>query len=69
MRKIVTLLLCLLLTIVPAGAVEVLVDEELMTRPLLGVHPCDNTATLWITPQQLSIFLSSRGNAVTFAAI
>ena len=52
-----------------AAPVEVLVDEELMTRPLLGVHPCDNTATLWITPQQLSLFLSSRGNAVTFAAI
>ena len=32
-----------------AAPVEVLVDEELMTRPLLGVHPCDNTATLWIT--------------------
>ena len=52
-----------------AAPVEVLVDEALMTRPLLGVHPCDNTATLWITPQQLSIFLSWRGYAVSFAAI
>ena len=32
-----------------AEGVEVLMDEDLRGRPRLGVHPCDNTETLWIS--------------------
>lgn len=32
-----------------AKNVEVLIDEDLRDRPRLGVHPCDNTETLWMS--------------------
>ena len=49
--------------------VEVLVDESLLEAPVLGVHPCDNTATLWMKPADLRTFLASRPNKVLFARL
>ena len=35
------------------GKVQVLLDRELVDQPLLGVHPNENTATLWLSYDHL----------------
>ena len=52
-----------------AKEVEVLVDEALLAYPALGVHPCDNTATLWMTPDDLRTFFASLPNKVTIVPL
>ena len=44
------------------NAVEVFLDEELKKEKLLGVHPCDNTATILITVQDLEKYINSCNN-------
>lgn len=45
-------------------SVEVVVDEDLKGFALLGVHPNDNTATVWISPADLERVVNGRGNAI-----
>lgn len=52
-----------------AKEVEVLVDEALLAYPALGVHPCDYTATLWMTPDDLRTFFASLPNKVTIVPL
>ena len=42
-------------------AVEMVIDNDLKAFDLLGVHPNDNTATLWITLADLEKVIADRG--------
>ena len=44
------------------NAVEVFLDEELKKEKLLGVHPCDNTATILITVKKKKKYINSCNN-------
>jgi Ala-tRNA(Pro) deacylase len=37
-------------------------DEDLAEQKALGVHPNDNTATVWLSPGDLEKFLSAKGH-------
>ena len=39
-----------------------LLDEELLGWDAIGVHPNDNTATVWLAPEDLLSLLRSAGN-------
>ena len=52
-----------------ATSVEVLIDEDLRGRPHLGVHPCDNTETLWLSADDIEKVIKSRGNSLKFIKI
>ena len=47
----------------------VLMDEDLRGRPRLGVHPCDNTETLWLSAADIEKIIKSRGNSLKFIKI
>ena len=42
--------------------VIVILDEELMKQEKIGVHPNDNTATVWIAPKTLRDLIEEKGN-------
>ena len=50
-------------------SVEVVFDSELADKPKLGVHPNDNTATVWLSFDALKKIMEHRGNAVRYVAI
>lgn len=52
-----------------AADVEVLIDEDLRGRSHLGVHPCDNTETLWLSYADLEKIIKSCGNSLKFIKI
>lgn len=52
-----------------ASSVEVLIDEDLRGRPRLGVHPCDNTETLWLSFESIEKVIRARGNSLKFIKI
>lgn len=52
-----------------AAGVEVLVDSDLRGRSRLGVHPCDNTETLWLSAGDIEKIIQSRGNSLKFIKI
>ena len=52
-----------------ASSVEVLIDEDLKGRPKLGVHPCDNTETLWLSFADIVRVMESRGNSLRYIKI
>lgn len=52
-----------------AADVEVLMDEDLRGRPRLGVHPCDNTETHWLSAADIEKIIKSRGNSLKFIKI
>ena len=47
-------------------AVEVAIDKGLMGKPRIGFHPNTNTATLWLSYEDLMKFIKSRGNKIYF---
>jgi len=47
-------------------AVEILMDNDLKGYELLGVHPNDNTATIWLPLADLEKILIGHGNPVTY---
>ena len=49
--------------------VEVIIDGDLKGEERLGVHPCENTATLWLTVEDLLRVVESCGNPVRFVTI
>ena len=60
-------------TVTPLGVLndeerrcEVVLDEELRGWPGLGVHPCDNTATIRIAPSDLLRILDEHGTTYRF---
>ena len=46
--------------------VTVAFDQELRTGGPIGVHPNDNTATVWLSLEALRKGISALGNPVTF---
>lgn len=42
--------------------VEVIVDRDLLALPEIGVHPNDNTATIWLHPKDLLDFMVITGH-------
>ena len=52
-----------------AKNVEVLIDEDLRGRPRLGVHPCDNTETLWLSFDSIKKIIEKQGNSLSFIRI
>ena len=50
-------------------AVEVVLDEDLKKESLLGVHPCINTATVLITPDNLEKYIKELNNKITYIKI
>lgn len=49
-----------------ANEVEVVMDESLKNEELLGVHPCVNTATVLIKPQELERYITEAGNKIKY---
>lgn len=53
----------------PDAFVEVVLDKDLAGRNKLGVHPNDNTATVWITFDALKKVIEQNGNMIHFVTI
>ena len=49
--------------------VEVVFDEELKKEKLLGVHPCVNTSTILLTPDELEKYIKSNNNKLKYIKI
>lgn len=49
--------------------VEVVLDRDLTGKNRLGVHPNDNTATVWIAFEALKKVIEGNGNKIHFVAI
>ena len=47
--------------------VTVIFDEDLKSETAIGVHPCDNTATIWLSFTDLLKIIEDHGNKVEFA--
>lgn len=47
-----------------ALAVELAFDKDLVGRESIGVHPNDNTATVFLSYSDLSQFIKSHGNSI-----
>jgi phosphate transport system permease protein len=46
--------------------VEVVVDKDILAFEHIGVPPNDNTATLWIRPQDLESIIRNHGNVISY---
>lgn len=42
--------------------VHVIVDSEVMDYEVIGIHPNENTATVWLDPQDLKEIIEDHGN-------
>lgn len=51
-----------------AHQVLVVFDKDLATKPLVGVHPNDNTATLWLQFRDLEAIIRETGNPTRFVS-
>ena len=49
--------------------VVVVLDEELKKSALLGVHPCVNTATILLTPDNLEKYIKESNNKIKYINI
>lgn len=45
-------------------AVEVFFDEDFLQRDVIGVHPNDNTASVYLAPQDLLEIIRTHGNVL-----
>ena len=52
-----------------AAAVEVVFDKDLEKQPLVGVHPCDNTATVYLKFADLHKLVWQNGNDITMVEV
>ncbi|HMM19700.1 MAG TPA: prolyl-tRNA synthetase associated domain-containing protein [Selenomonadales bacterium] len=50
-------------------AVEVVFDKDLVGKVKLGIHPNDNTATVWIAFDQLKKLIEHNGNPIAYVTI
>ena len=51
------------------GAVEVYFDEDLKDAARLGFHPNDNTATVFLSFQNVQKYIESTGHTVRFIQV
>jgi Ala-tRNA(Pro) deacylase len=49
--------------------VEVVLDKDLIGKNKLGVHPNDNTATVWISFDDLKKIIEQNGNMIHYVTI
>ena len=49
--------------------VEVVLDEQIKTLEKVGVHPNDNTATVYLSPQALEKVIRNQGNKLIYIAL
>lgn len=49
--------------------VEVIIDKSLMYYDLIGVHPNENTATVFISPKDLELVITDHGNKFRYVEI
>lgn len=52
-----------------SNTVEVILDSGLRGKERIGVHPCENTATVWLTFDDLCKFITSCGNPLELAGL
>ena len=43
-------------------SVQVIADRDVLRSPLIGVHPNENTATVWLAPKDLQGLIEAHGN-------
>ena len=43
-------------------SVQVIMDRDVFSYPLVGVHPNENTATVWLSPNDLKRIIEEHGN-------
>lgn len=44
--------------------VEVIMDEDMAKKDMIGVHPCDNTATVFMKYKDLEKLIKANGNSI-----
>lgn len=49
--------------------VEVILDNDVQNFHQIGIHPNDNTTTIWIKPEDLEAVIRKHGNAFSYAEI
>lgn len=49
--------------------VEVVVDQDVLKFERIGVHPNDNTATVWMAPKDLETVIKSHGNTIHYIEV
>ncbi|WMJ81624.1 prolyl-tRNA synthetase associated domain-containing protein [Clostridium sp. MB40-C1] len=49
--------------------VEVILDKDILLFERIGVHPNDNTATVWISPKDLESVIKNHGNSISYIEI
>ena len=49
--------------------VQVILDEDVLDFPIIGIHPNENTSTLWLSPQDLQMLIKNHGNSVVLLKI
>jgi Ala-tRNA(Pro) deacylase len=50
-------------------AVEVVFDKDLVGKEILGFHPNDNTATVWISFDDIKKVIEQNGNTITCVTV
>lgn len=48
----------------PDHVVEVIMDQDIAKKERVGVHPCDNTSTLWMKVKDLEALIRQNGNSI-----
>jgi len=49
--------------------VEVVFDKNILSFERIGIHPNDNTATVWIDPKDLEFMIKNHGNTIIYLNI
>lgn len=49
--------------------VEVVIDKNILLFERIGVHPNDNTATVWISPKDVELIIKNHGNNIIYVNI
>lgn len=49
--------------------VKVIIDRDIKNLEFIGVHPIENTATVWINVEDLQKLIKSNGNFVNFVSM
>lgn len=49
--------------------VHVVFDKDILLFERIGVHPNDNTATVWVCPQDLESIIKNHGNSISHIQI
>ncbi len=52
-----------------AGAVQVIIEADLMTADCVGCHPLSNDRTTVLTPDQLRVFFAATGHSVRYITL